>query len=152
MEWPGLWISRKQSKYVKNSHWRKTHRKKKILAYPVHCSRMYFTPNGISWIMFVISIVKQKKYVNIFNREKFSEDDCWSSHKESNFVNDKFECHTCKEVFNTKNIMMKHRKPSHRTKQCNEFIKRACQKSDEHCWYMHTNQDFRQPLFNPPPP
>ena len=83
---------------------------------------------------------------------KFSEDDCWSSHKKSNYVSDNFECHTCKEVFSTKNCMMKHRKASQRTKQCNEFIKGACQKSDEHCWYMHTNQDFQQAHLNKNPP
>ena len=73
-------------------------------------------------------------------RCKFSEDECWSSHKETSSSKEKFECHTCRENFRTKNIMMKHRKLNHRTKQCKEFVKGTCNKSDEECWYLHTNQ------------
>ena len=43
-------------------------------------------------------------------RCNFSEDECWSSHQETTNTKDKFECHTCKEMFNSKNVMMKHRK------------------------------------------
>ena len=85
-------------------------------------------------------------------RCKFEEDECWGSHQETNTSTDKFECHTCRQLFSSKNIMMKHRKANHRTKQCNDFFKGSCRNSDEECWYMHTNQVFHQArlLKNPP--
>ena len=55
-------------------------------------------------------------------RCKFSEDDCWGRHLVST-SNNSFECHSCKEIFSTKNMMMKHWKLTHRTKQCNEMLK-----------------------------
>ena len=74
-------------------------------------------------------------------RCKFSEDDCWGRHLVST-SNNSFECHSCNEMFSTKNMMMKHRKLTHRTKQCNEFVKGTCKHGDEECWYMHKQQDF----------
>ena len=47
---------------------------------------------------------------------------------------------------------MKHRKANHRTKQCNQFLKGVCKKSDEECWYMHNNQDFHQENWIKTPP
>ena len=84
-------------------------------------------------------------------RCKFSADDCWATHLQRS-SKDKFECHSCKDIFNTKNLMMKHRKISHRTKQCNEFVKGTCKHGDELCWYMHTNPVFyKTDRTNTPP-
>ena len=82
---------------------------------------------------------------------KFSEDDCWGQHLAS-ASNDKFQCHSCKEIFDTKNLIMKHRKTSHRTKQCNEFAKGTCKHGEEHCWYMHNYQDVHQVKMLKHPP
>ena len=97
--------------------------------------------------------VEQKEACKHFQNGKckFSEDDCWGKHVTST-SNDKFECHSCKDIFSTKNLMIKHRKTSHRTKQCNEFAKGTCKHGDEHCWYMHKHQDFHQAnMFKRPP-
>ena len=85
-------------------------------------------------------------------RCKFEEGDCWSSHQETTSSRDNFECHTCREMFSSKNVMMKHRKLNHRAKQCNQFIKGSCNNSEEDCWYMHTKQDFQQAYKNKAPP
>ena len=85
-------------------------------------------------------------------RCKFTEDECWSSHQKTSSPQERFECHTCREIFSSKNIMMKHRKSSHRTKQCNEFQKGTCANSDENCWYLHKNQDFHQANISKNPP
>ena len=85
-------------------------------------------------------------------RCKFEEDECWSKHQEIGTSKEKFECHTCRQVFNSKDIMMKHRKANHRTKQCNEFVKGSCKNSDEKCWFMHKNQFFYQAKVTKNPP
>ena len=85
-------------------------------------------------------------------RCKFPREECWSSHQEAIISNSEFECHTCRQIFSTKNIMMKHRKSNHPTKQCNNFFKGSCKNSDEECWYMHKIQVFHQARVTRNPP
>ena len=84
-------------------------------------------------------------------RCKFPADECWANHLAA-VPNNRFECHSCKEMFNTKNQMMRHKKSSHKTKQCNEFVKGTCRHGDDMCWYMHKTQDFYQVNNTKPPP
>ena len=83
-------------------------------------------------------------------RCKFPADECWANHLAA-VPNNSFECHSCKEMFNTKNQMMRHRKSSHKTKQCNEFMKGTCRHGGDMCWYMHNTQDFYQVNKTKPP-
>ena len=47
-----------------------------------------------------------------------------------------FKCHTCGEVFTSKNSMMKHKKSKHaQTIKCRDFPN--CRRSAEQCWYRH---------------
>ena len=97
--------------------------------------------------------VEQKQACSNFQNGKckFPENECWGKHVSST-SEDKFKCHSCKDIFSTKKIMMKHRKNSHRTKQFNKFTKGACKHGDEHCWYMHKYQDFHPANMSNWPP
>ena len=62
MELQRMWLPRKQSDYVKNSHRRK-------LPSPAQCVVMCLILSGISKIMSETIMARQKKYVHILNRE-----------------------------------------------------------------------------------
>ena len=65
----------------------------------------------------------------------------------------KVKCYQCGEEFNTKNVMMIHRKIHGGVKDCLDLIRNQCSRGD-HCWWNHTltEQVFQQVKENLPPP
>ena len=64
-------------------------------------------------------------------------DKCWWKHKKDN--ENMIECYFCDESFPTKEEVMLHRKKKHDkfVKQCNKFLVKDCNRSDEKCWFKH---------------
>ena len=65
----------------------------------------------------------------------------------------KFRCYQCGEEFNTRNVMMIHRKIHGGVKDCIDLVKNQCTRGD-HCWWNHTQteQVFQQVTENLPRP
>ena len=53
------------------------------------------------------------------------------------------ECYFCEESFATKGEIMMHRKKKHSqfVKQCNKFLVKNCNLTDENCWFKHENKE-----------
>jgi len=83
-------------------------------------------------------------------------DSCWYSHPEHNtsvetdeatttIVETQNECKVCHKKFESKHVLMKHRKSDHATTVsiCREFLHSSCSRGDDRCWYRH--QTNKQP-------
>jgi len=57
---------------------------------------------------------------------------------------DTFKCHTCSEVFTSKNSMMRHKKANHgQTIKCKQFPN--CRRAAVDCWYLHEHLEQESP-------
>ena len=56
----------------------------------------------------------------------------------------KLICNVCKEEFNTKDALMKHKKKEHpdKVRPCTDYSAGTCIRSNEQCWYGHTGLDM----------
>ena len=90
-------------------------------------------------------ILKEKKYADISSMENVSSQlmsavqVTWQVLKRTSLY-----VINVKKYLTPKHLLMKHRKSSHKIKQCNEFINETCRHGDELCLYMHIYQDFNQ--------
>ena len=84
---------------------------------------------------------EKSKVCQFYNRGKcnFPETVCWDIHKKEDTVNpttkDHLECHTCRNVFNSKHLLMMHRLNEHpeKIKPCRD--QESCTR--QVCWYKH---------------
>ena len=77
---------------------------------------------------------------NLLKKCIFSAESCWWNHKEDkDELLENVGCFICDETFETKAIMMVHRKNKHKTfvRKCNNFLQNNCKFEDKSCWFMH---------------
>ena len=79
---------------------------------------------------------------------------CWYVHEEQLMeVDESFQsenqetkliCNVCKEEFNTKDALMKHKKKEHpdKVRPCTDYSAGTCIRSNEQCWYGHAGFDM----------
>ena len=67
------------------------------------------------------------------------ENTCWWIHRQGK--EEDIECFFCEQKFNTKALVMIHRKKEHpkTVKSCQKFPDNKCSYNDEKCWFMHEN-------------
>ena len=77
----------------------------------------------------------------------FSPEQCWYKHKNSPLPeNATFKCFSCHEIFNSRILLMKHRKKMHigLCRPCENFLKGECKWDNMSCWYSHETKEVFQ--------
>ena len=61
-----------------------------------------------------------------------------------------YTCNICKEKFESKSGMMKHRKKEHieQVKTCWNFESNSCPFAESLCWFRHTNSELPQEKYD----
>jgi hypothetical protein len=77
---------------------------------------------------------------------QYADEMCWWSHLSSLTKEQNFKCYVCEETFETKVLMMIHRKKDHTEalKICNNFISNTCRFKSEACWFRHEEDDNKE--------
>ena len=56
-----------------------------------------------------------------------------------------FKCNGCSKSFETKDLLMKHKKVTHveNVKHCKNFNEGNCRRKDQDCWFKHAQNDAK---------
>ena len=67
----------------------------------------------------------------------YSQNICWLNHGQKH--TESIKCFICEEVFESKILLMMHRKKEHSkfVKTCNQFNQNGCRFQNNDCWYKH---------------
>ena len=68
-------------------------------------------------------------YIHATNSEKTDQEDSFSE----------FTCNDCDKTFDSKSVLMKHKKIDHRSTvlKCRDFVQKKCSLSESSCWFLH---------------
>ena len=71
----------------------------------------------------------------------YSQNICWWNHGKKH--NESIKCCICEEVFESKMLLMMHRKKEHNkfVKTCNQFNQNGCRFQNSDCWYKHAAEN-----------
>ena len=82
----------------------------------------------------------------------FADNICWWNHAEKPVSSeDKIHCFICNKVFESKPLMMSHRKKHHLEiiRPCTQYQKNECKFQNESCWFKHEEVSQNISVPNP---